>query len=153
MFIGAAANPFGDPFSFRVMRLAKKIAAGADFIQTQCIFDIERFRKWMEGVRNKGLHEKVHILAGVMPVKSEKALMYMQKKVAGMTIPDSLIERIGSKPKEEKKSEGIKICNELLEQVRETEGVRGVHVMAVEWESVVPEIVKTAGLENRPDVS
>ncbi|HHY39505.1 MAG TPA: methylenetetrahydrofolate reductase [Clostridia bacterium] len=152
MFIGAAANPFADPFEFRVVRLAKKVAAGADFIQTQAIFDIERFKRWMAMVRDQGLHEKVAILGGVLPAKSFGAMKYM-KDVPGMSIPEDLLKRMKGTPKEKQPEEGIKICAELIQMIREVPGVRGVHIMAVMWEETVPEIVKMAGLLPRPSVA
>ncbi len=151
MFVGAAANPFGDPFEFRVIRLAKKIAAGADFIQTQAIFDVGRFKKWMQMVRDRGLHEKVSILAGVLPVKSAGALRYMKNKVSGMTVPDELIDRMNKA--EDPKKEGVKICIEIIEQVREIEGIKGIHMMPVMWESITSEVVEGAGLLPRPVLS
>lgn len=150
MFVGVAANPFADPFEFRVIRLAKKIKAGADFVQTQCIFDLPKFKEWMKMVVDRGLHEKVYLLAGVMPVKSYRVLQYMKKNVAGMSIPDELIDRM--KGAEDPKAEGVKICIELIQQVREIEGIRGVHIMAVEWEAIVPSIVQEAGLYPRPQI-
>lgn len=150
MFIGAAANPFADPFEFRVIRLAKKIKAGADFIQTQCIFDLPKFKRWMQLVVDRGLHEKVYILAGVMPIKSSKVLQYMKNNVAGMSIPDDLIKRMQAA--QDPQAEGIKICVEMIQQVRQIPGVKGVHIMAVEWEAVVPNIVQQAGLFPRPEV-
>lgn len=143
-FIGAAENPFADPLDFRVIRLAKKISAGTDFIQTQPIFDFERFYKWMELIRERKLHEKIAILAGVMPVKSVKALQYMKNYVPGMSIPDELINRLekATEPEEER----IKICVEIIEKLKKIDGVKGVHIMAVEWEEIVPEIVQKAGL-------
>ena len=152
LFIGAAVNPFGDPFPFRATRLAKKVNAGADFIQTQCIFDLDRFGRWMEQVRDRGLHEKVYILAGVMPVRSAGALNYMNNNVPGMSIPDALVKRMRGVDKKKASSEGIKICVETIQHLREIEGVRGVHVMAVEWERAVPRIVEGAGLLPRPTV-
>ncbi len=148
MLIGAAANPFGDPFPFRVIRLAKKAQAGADFIQTQPVFDMERFRMWMTAVRDRGLHEKTAILAGVMPVKSWKALAYMDKNVPGIRIPAPMIERMQAA--EDGEAEGVKLCVETIREIREMEGVRGIHIMAVEWEAIVPEIVSQAGLLPRP---
>lgn len=144
LFIGAAANPFADPLEFRVVRLAKKISAGADFIQTQPVFDFERFEKWMDLVRKKDLHKKAAIIAGVMPVKSHKALLYMKNNVPGMSIPDELINRLekATDPKEER----LKICAETIEKLKKTEGIKGVHIMAVEWEEIVPEVVRRAGL-------
>jgi len=151
MFLGVAANPFADPFEFRVVRLAKKIKAGADFVQTQCIFDLPKFKRWMEMVVDQGLHEKVFILAGIMPIKSPKVLQYMKNNVAGMSIPDELIRRMeGAK---DAKAEGVKICVELIQAVREIPGIRGVHIMAVEWEEIVPTIVREAGLWPRPEVA
>jgi len=150
MFLGVAANPFADPFEFRVVRLAKKIKAGADFVQTQCIFDLPKFKEWMKMVVDRGLHEKVYLLAGVMPVKSFRVLQYMKKNVAGMSIPDELIDRM--KEAEDPKAEGVKICIELIQQVREIEGISGVHIMAVEWEAIVPSIVQQAGLYPRPQI-
>ena len=149
-FIGAAANPFADPFEIRVPRLAKKVNAGVQFIQTQCIYNLERFEKWMEMVRDRGLHEKVHILAGVTPFKSVGMAKYMKNMVPGMDVPDGCIERLQGVPKENQAEEGIKICVESIQRLRAIEGVHGVHVMAIEWEQKVPEIVKGAGLHPRP---
>ncbi len=150
LFIGAAENPFADPFEIRAMRLGKKVKAGADFIQTQCIFNMEKFAKWMEEVRERGLHEQVAILAGVTPMKSAGMAKYMKKNVPGMDVPDSLIERISAVPKENQAEEGVKICVEMIKQLKEIKGVRGVHIMAIEWEEKVAEIVKAAGLAPRP---
>jgi methylenetetrahydrofolate reductase (NADPH) len=150
LFIGAAENPFADPFEFRALRLGKKVKAGADFIQTQCIYNVEKFAKWMEEVRELGLHEQVAILAGVTPLKSAGMAKYMKKNVPGMDVPDSLIERLSSVPKENQAEEGIKICVEMIKELKEIEGVRGVHIMAIEWEEKVAEIVKAAGLSPRP---
>lgn len=150
MFIGAAANPFADPFEFRVVRLAKKVAAGVDFIQTQCIYNLDKFEKWMEMVRDRGLHEKVHILAGVTPLKSVGMARYMKEKVAGMEVPDEVIDRIKGAPKEKKAEEGINICVEAIQRLKGIEGVHGIHLMAIEWEEMVPIIVDKAGLLPRP---
>ena len=150
LFIGAAVNPFGDPFEFRATRLAKKMNAGADFIQTQCIFDLDRFERWMDQVRDRGLHERVHIMAGVMPVRSAGVLSYMRNNVPGMSIPETLVKRMRGVEKKKASSEGIKICIESIQHLREIEGIRGVHVMAVEWERAVSRIVEGAGLLPRP---
>ncbi len=150
MFIGAAENPFGDPFASRVPRLAKKVAAGVDFIQTQCIYDMARFEKWMQGVRERGLHEKVHIMAGVTPLKSAGMANYMNNKVSGISIPDEIIQRIKGVPKEKQAEEGIKLCVEQIQHLRNIEGVHGIHLMAIEWEHRVPEIMEAAGLLPRP---
>ncbi len=150
LFLGAAANPFGDPFEFRAIRLAKKVKAGADFIQTQVIYDMDRFREWMKMVRDLGLHERTHIMAGVMPLKSGGMARYMAKNVAGVTIPDEIVKRMVAAPKGKGAAEGIKICIETIEQLKEIEGVHGVHIMALEWEHRVPEICEEAGLLPRP---
>ena len=150
LFIGAVANPFADPFEFRVMRLAKKINAGADFIQTQCIFDMKKFADWMKMVVDEGLHEKAYILAGLTPVRSHKALKYMKNNVAGMSIPDELIARMESA--EDPKEEGVKICVEMIEQIKSMEGVSGIHLMPIGWESITPTILERAGLLPRPKV-
>ena len=150
MFIGAAANPFADPFEYRVIRLAKKIDAGADFIQTQCVYNLERFKAWMKMAREEGLTEKVHILAGVTPMKSEGMAKYMAKRVAGMDVPEDLIKRMGSVSKQKAPEEGIKICLETIAELRDIPGVHGIHLMAIEWEDVVAQIVSEAGLLPRP---
>ena len=150
LFIGAAENPFADPFEFRVARLEKKVVAGADFIQTQGIYDIERFEKWMAGIREKGLHKKVHILGGVIPFKSSGAAKYIAKKVPGMLVPESLLERM--KKASDAKTEGINIAVETIEALKKIEGVHGVHIMAIEWEEKVHEIAEKAGLLPRPAV-
>jgi len=150
LFIGAVENPFADPFEFRVVRLAKKIAAGADFIQTQCVFDIDKFAKWMEMVVKEGLHKKVYILAGLTPVRSHKALKYMKNNVAGMSIPDELITRMESA--QDAKEEGIKVCLEMIEKIRKIEGVSGIHLMPIGWESITSVILERAGLLPRPQV-
>ena len=152
IFIGAAANPFAEPFEWRVHRLAKKIAAGADFIQTQCIYDMKRFREWMKQAHDMGLTEKVSILAGVTPLKSGGMARYMAKNVSGITIPDAIIDRMAKAPKGAGAEDGIKICVEQIEELREIKGVRGIHLMAIEWEHRVPEIAERAKLLPRPQV-
>jgi methylenetetrahydrofolate reductase (NADPH) len=150
MFIGAAANPFADPFELRVARLAKKVKAGAEFIQTQCIYNLEKFEKWMEGVRERGLDRKVRILAGVTPLKSAGMAKYMKNNVPGMDVPDDLIKRMSGAPKGKQVEEGIRICVETIQRLKEVKGVSGFHIMAIEWEEKVPEIVERAGLLPRP---
>jgi methylenetetrahydrofolate reductase (NADPH) len=148
MFIGAAANPFADPFEYRVLRLGKKIDAGVDFIQTQCIYNMDRFKEWIRLAREEGLTEKVYILGGVTPIKTVGMARYMKNKVAGMDIPDEIINRVAGVPKEKAAEEGIKICLETIEELKEMEGVHGVHIMAIEWEEKVGEIVSRAGLRS-----
>jgi methylenetetrahydrofolate reductase (NADPH) len=149
-FIGAAANPFADPFEFRVTRLAKKINAGADFIQTQGIFDMPKFVEWMRMVTDRGLDEKAHILAGLIPMKSVGMARYMANNVSGLSLPKELVERMADA--KDPKEEGIKICLELIDEIKEVEGVHGIHIMAVAWEDIVPRIVEEAGLMPRPIV-
>jgi len=150
LFLGAAENPFADPFKYRAIRLAKKIRAGTDFIQTQIIYNIEKFEEWMGLVRDMGLHKKVFILAGVTPIRSLGMAKYMKKNVPGMDVPDEIIKRLEGA--EKKKAEGINICLDIIERVRKIEGVAGVHIMAIEWEDIVPEIVERAGLLPRPNL-
>jgi len=150
IFIGAAANPFAEPFEWRVHRLAKKVQAGADFVQTQCIYDMKRFREWLKQAHDMGLTERIAILAGITPLKSGGMARYMAKNVSGIIIPDEIIDRIVKAPKPAE--EGIKLCVEQIEELREMEGIRGVHIMAIEWEHRMPEIVERAKLLPRPQV-
>lgn len=148
-FIGAVANPFADPFEFRVARLEKKVEAGAEFIQTQCIFDMERFERFMEMVRERGIDERVHILAGVTPLKGWRAAKYIQTSVSGMIVPEEMVQRL--KNAEDPKKEGVELCIEQIKYIKENiKGVHGVHIMAIAWEEVVPEIVERCGLYPRP---
>jgi len=148
LFIGAVENPFADPFEFRVVRLAKKVKAGADFIQTQAVYDVAKFAKWMEMVRDRGLDRQVHILAGVIPIRSAGMARYMRDYVSGVTVPDEIVTRM--EEAKEAKDEGVRIPLEIIEQLKEIPGVHGIHIMAVGWEEVVPEIVERAGLLPRP---
>jgi len=148
MFIGAAANPFADPFEFRVKRLAKKVKAGAEFIQTQAVYDVPKFAKFMEMVCDQGLDKQVHILAGVIPIRTTGMARYMRDYVSGVSVPDEVITRLEQAPKA--KDEGLKIILEIIEQLKEIPGVHGIHIMAVGWEDIVPEIVAKAGLIPRP---
>ncbi len=152
MFIGAAANPFADPFELRVMRLAKKVKAGVDFVQTQCIFNLDKFEKWMDGVEERGLDDQVHILAGITPMKSVGMARYMKNRVPGMDVPDDVIKRMAGVSKEQQPEEGIKIAVESMERLKERKGVHGFHIMAIEWEERVAEIVEKAGMYPRPQV-
>jgi methylenetetrahydrofolate reductase (NADPH) len=152
MFIGAAANPFADPPAWRAVRMAKKVAAGVDFVQTQCIFNVDRFESFMNQARDMGLTEKVSIMAGITPMKSVGMGRYMANKVAGMDVPESLLMRMAGVPKDKQAEEGIKIAVETIQKVREIKGVAGVHLMAIEWEDKVPEILEAAGLAKRPPV-
>jgi 5,10-methylenetetrahydrofolate reductase len=168
-FAGAAAAPFADPVDFRPYRLAKKVKAGANFIQTQLVYDVDAFAEYMKKVRGLGLHEQTFLLAGVGPIKSPGMARYMKNSVPGILVPDALIERMTAAgapwdgiPKEELtkedkaarsaawKEEGIRICVELIQQLRQIEGVAGVHIMAIEWEEAVRPIAEGAGLLPRP---
>ncbi|MGD8554031.1 MAG: methylenetetrahydrofolate reductase [Anaerolineales bacterium] len=162
-FVGAAANPFGDPFEFRPHRLAKKVQAGSDFIQTQLIYNVDRFAEYMDMVCKMGLHEQVFILAGIGPLKSPGMARYMRDEVPGLDMPDALVERMKGAAsgidKEDKKArrqawrdEGIKISIELIKKLQKIKGVAGVHVMAIEWEEAVKPIVEGAGLYPRPEL-
>jgi methylenetetrahydrofolate reductase (NADPH) len=161
-FVGAAENPFGDPFDWRPYRLGKKAKAGADFIQTQLIYNIPRFREFMKRVVDLGVHEQLQILAGVGPLKTAGAAKYMRDQVPGMDVPDEIVTRMEAAGKgiEDKKAkaaalreEGIKICVEQIQELREIPGVRGIHLMAIEWEEAVPIILEKAGLLPRPVVA
>ena len=135
IYIGAAANPFADPFEFRVTRLAKKVKAGADFIQTQAVYDVAKFTRWMEMVCDRGLDKQVHILAGVIPIKSVGMARYMRDYVSGVTIPDEVITRM--EEAQTPKDEGLRIALDIIEQLKEIPGIKGIHIMAVGWEDIV----------------
>ena len=150
IYLGCAENPFATPYEFRTTRLAKKINAGADFVQTQAIFDMDMFESWMDEVRGRGLDKKVHILAGVIPIKTAGAARYMKNKVPGMIVPNYIIDRM--KNATDAKEEGIKLCVEQIETLKNIKGVHGVHIMAVMWEEMVPRIGEMAGLLPRPSL-
>ena len=151
LFVGAVENPFGDPFEFRAIRLGKKVAAGADFIQTQCIYDMDRFKEWMKMVQDRGLHEKCHILAGVSPLNSERIILRLESKnLPKITIPDVLIDRITkSKDPDE---EGIQVCVEQIKELKEMKGIHGIHIMGMDVEERIAQIVERAGLSPRSKV-
>ena len=150
VFIGAAANPFADPFEYRVSRLAKKVKAGADFIQTQAVYDVPKFARWMEMLTERGLDKQTHILAGVIPVRSAGMARYMRDYVPGINVPDEIVTRMeqSGAPKEE----GVRLILEIIEQLKDMPGVHGIHIMAVGWEDIVPEVVEKSGLMPRPVV-
>jgi len=139
LFLGAAANPFAPPLDFRPQRLAKKVAAGAQFVQTQYCFDVDRLKTYMARVRDLGLLEKVFILPGVGPLASAKSAEWIRKNVAGVHIPDAVIQRLaGAK---DQKQEGVDLCVELMQEIKEIEGVSGIHLMAYRQEHRIGEIV------------
>ncbi len=150
LFLGAAANPFAPPFDWRPLRLAKKVEAGADFIQTQYCFDVPRLQTFMARVRDLGLDRRVFILVGVGPLRSPRAADFMRTKVPGVYIPDQIIQRLEKTPKAQWRAEGKRICVEIIQQVREIQGVAGVHVMAYRQEELVAEIIHESGLLPRP---
>ncbi|MGA2641982.1 MAG: methylenetetrahydrofolate reductase [Spirochaetia bacterium] len=150
LFIGAAANPFAKPYEFRAVRLAKKVQAGADYVQTQCVFDIARFAEWMKAVRDLGVHTKCRILAGVTPLKSAGMARYMSENVPGVVIPETIVKRMNDAPRGKGAETGLAICAEIIEQLRGIEGVAGIHIMTIEWEQKVREIVDAAKLLPRP---
>ena len=148
LYIGTVAHPFADPMELHMITLAKKIRAGADFIQTQAIYELPRFIVWMDKVRELGLHDKAHIMASVLPIKSVEMARRMRSDVPGMRLPDEIVQRIERAA--DAKAEGIKICIETIEQLKRVPGVHGIHIMAVASEDAVPGIVKAAGLSPRP---
>jgi 5,10-methylenetetrahydrofolate reductase len=163
IYIGAAANPFADPVALRPMRLKKKSIAGADFIQTQLIYDMDRFKAYMKKAVDLGVTESLSVLAGVGPLKGAGMARYMRNNVPGMSVPDHIIKRMEDAVKgfssDDKKArmeasgaEGIRICIEQIEEIKQIEGVAGVHIMAIEWEAAVKPIVEGAGLYPRPEV-
>jgi 5,10-methylenetetrahydrofolate reductase len=146
-FIGATVNPFADPEELQLIRFEKKVNAGAQFVQTQAIYNVEKFISWMEKVRKRGLHKKTYILPGVLVNKSLKSIE-MTKLVAGMDVPDNLVERM--REAENVQDEGVNIAVELINEIRKVDGIAGIHIMAVGWESIVPTIVEKCGLLPRP---
>jgi methylenetetrahydrofolate reductase (NADPH) len=145
-FLGAASNPFVPPFDFRVMRLAKKIDAGADFFQTQFCFDVDRLRQFMHSIRQEGLHQRAFILVGVGPLRSAKAAMWIRANVPGVVIPDEIVDRLSQAPPAKQREIGKQICIEIIQQVQEIEGVHGIHVMAYRQEELVAQIIDESGL-------
>ncbi len=146
VFLGAAANPFAPPLDYRPHRLAKKIEAGAQFVQTQYCFDLEKFKQYMSAVRNAGVHEKAFILAGVGPLASARSAEWIRSNVPGVHIPDTIIRRLQGA--EDQTEEGVQICIDMIAQLREIEGVHGVHIMAFRQEHRVGDIVARSGVLN-----
>lgn len=146
VFLGAAANPFVDPLDWRPLRLAKKVAAGAQFVQTQYCYDVPRLRTYMQQVRDLGLHEKVFMIIGVGPLASARTGEWMRKNIPGVHIPDAVIARLTGAA--DQKAEGQQLCVDLIQEIREIEGVDGVHIMAYRQEHTVPEIITRSGVLN-----
>ena len=149
-FIGAAWTPLGPPEKFRTIRLAKKIDAGADFIQTQAVYDIERFAEAVRRAEDMGLTDRAAILPGIIVPRSAGMLKYMNANVPGIEVPDDMIKRM--KDAAEPKAEGIKITLELIEAVKNLSGIKGVHLQAIEAEELLPDVIKAAGLLPRPEI-
>jgi methylenetetrahydrofolate reductase (NADPH) len=145
-FLGAVENPFAPPVPFRAERLGKKVAAGAQFVQTQFVFDVPAFARWMAQVRDLGLHERCAILAGVGAVRSLRGLDFMRDKVPGVYVPDEVYRRLRAVPADRTAAEGTRLAAEIVEQVREIQGVAGVHLLVAGNERVVPDILDGAGL-------
>jgi methylenetetrahydrofolate reductase (NADPH) len=147
VFLGAAANPYADPFEFQVDRVRKKIDAGAEFIQTQSVYNIEKFSRWMDDVRSQGLDKKVHILAGVTPLKSVKMAERMKFHVPGTDVPDMMYEQI--KNASDPAKEGYRIALQTIRELKDLKGIHGIHITALFWEEIIPALVKDAGLTTR----
>ena len=148
VFIGGAANPFADPLEFRVDRLEKKIVAGVDFIQTQSVYNLDRFNQWMDKIKDRGLDKKVYILAGVTPLKSLKMTERMKFYVPGVDIPDEIYKRM--KKAEDPKKEGYQIARDLINNIKNISGVHGIHMTALFWEDIIPSLAREVGLLPRP---
>lgn len=146
-FLGAAASPFGVPPKYEAIRVHKKVNAGAQFIQTQPVFDYDRFVEWLEALDKRNLLDKVYILAGITPMKSARAAHFMAGDVPGVVIPDHLVKRMDEAgDKDGQKEEGVKIALEIIEKLKNTSGVNGLHIMAIHWESIVPRLIDESGL-------
>jgi methylenetetrahydrofolate reductase (NADPH) len=152
-FIGAVENPFAPPYEFRPYRVAKKIVAGAQFIQTQLIYNVPRFEEFMKRIVDLGLHEKVAILAGVGPIRSVRVAEYMSKEVAGMDVPQEIVDKMRSLSKEDGEKYGVDLCCEIANKARSIEGVRGLHIMAVAWPDAVPRVAQNLGIYPRPVIA
>jgi methylenetetrahydrofolate reductase (NADPH) len=148
-FLGATVNPFADPEELQLIRLRKKIKAGAQFVQTQAIYDVAKFEEWMEKVRSLGLHKQAYIIAGIVVNKSLKSIE-MTHLVPGMLVPDALVERMRAAGQGNYDSEGVSIALDLIAQLRKVEGVSGIHIMAIGWESIVQTLVEKSGFLPRP---
>lgn len=149
LFPGCAAAPFAPPYAYRPLRLKKKVEAGARFVQTQIVFNVERFREFMGRVHDLGIDRQVPILAGVAPVRSARAALFMRDEVPGMEVPDGLVRRMQAAGDDKKKreAEGIAICVETIEELRKIPGVAGFHIMPIAWESAVAKISRDAHLQ------
>lgn len=143
-FLGAVANPNIE----RAARLAKKVESGAEFIQTQIIFDMERFRSWMADVRAVSAHQQAHILGGILVLRSAQQAKFLRDHLPGSRVPEWVVERM--EQAEDAEREGIAIASELTRDLLAVDGVRGVHIMSVGWTKAIPRVVEDAGLLPRP---
>jgi methylenetetrahydrofolate reductase (NADPH) len=150
--LGAVENPAAPPTAFRASRVGKKVAAGAEFVQTQYVFDLVQFTQWMAQVRDLGLDRKCRILAGVGPVRSLRVLEHMRANVPGMNIPDQVSRRLRGVSPDRVADEGMQMCAETIQQIRDIPGVCGVHLMAPGFEQGIPAVIENAGL-GRPDAA
>ena len=148
LFLGAASNPFAEPVDYRVARLEKKIQAGAQFIQTQSVFNLERFHTWMDDIRAQGLDKKVYLLAGITPLKSVRMMERMKYHVPGVDVPNEIEQRMQNAT--DPQQEGYQIALEILKSLQKIKGLSGVHITALFWESIIPQLVNEAGLSPRP---
>lgn len=148
-FTGAVTSPFLEPFEMTLLRLEKKVNAGASFIQTQCIFDTQKFKQWLQRLEDMGLNKKAFFIPGLMPLKSPRVARYMQNNIPGIEIPEAIIQRMERAADPAK--EGVKLVVEQLQWLKSLKGINGVHIMAVGWEEIIPEVVSKAGLYPRPD--
>ena len=146
LFVGAVVNPFAPPFDYRPLRLAKKVAAGAQYVQTQLVYNLDRFRQYMRRAVDLGLHEKTAILAGVGPIRSLRGAEYMANEIAGMDVPTNIIKRLRGLDRDRQREEGLELCVEIAQEIRQVEGVAGLHVMAVGWTSIIPQLIQRLGL-------
>ncbi len=150
IYIGAAADPFAEDLEIQLQKIEKKVEAGADFIQTQAIYDIDGLEEWMDLVRERDIHNRSHILCGIIPIKSPKRAAFLNEKVAGIKIPEEILNRI--QKAENPEEEGVRISLELIERLKRLKGLRGIHIMPVGWEDAVPRIAEMAGLVPRPEL-
>jgi methylenetetrahydrofolate reductase (NADPH) len=150
LFIGAVMNPFADPFEFQAARLAKKIRAGADFIQTYPIYDIERFKEWMTMVRDRGLDKKVYILVTLCPLGSEEMIRDVENEFPRMVVPDEIVNRIVKS--ENSAAEGVRLCVDQIHEIREIEGIHGIHLINMGWTESTRQITERSGLFPRPKI-
>jgi len=147
VLVGAVTNPDLKPMELNIIRLAKKVQAGAEFVLTQAVFDMNAFEHWIEAARSEGITQKTAILAGILPIRSAAEAESLRKKYTEIVIQDEVIERIkGAGDEESQKKEGIAVCAETIKRIKEMDGVRGIHILSGGNESIVPDIIAASGL-------